>query len=130
MRNALALILISVTCILQSCSRVTAENTRSVINGEFKAIIISKEFNHSGSTVVQICVISASASKIDDAKQQCFFNGYDLGGLVVTWPSPRHIAVSYDSGRVTHFTNSAFVYPQGPVPTEFRISLADHLPDQ
>jgi hypothetical protein len=93
--------------------------------GPFKVVVRTQEMNHSGSQNVDVCVENASSSGFPDNKYQCFLNGYDFSGLSVKWQGPRVIEVSFRSGRVSHFTNSAFVYPGGPVPAEFHTLLCD-----
>jgi hypothetical protein len=130
MCKTLTLAVIGVLLSLASCSKVTTETRKRVTNGEFSIIVDSKEFNHSGSAVIDICVAGAHDPNIGRPKQQCFFTGYDLGELSASWLSRDHISIRYASGRVTHFTNSAFVYSgSSPVPSEFRISLSDSLPN-
>ena len=66
-----------------------------------------------------------SSTGFPDKKVQCFLSGYDFDGLSVKWRGPRVIEVSFNSGRVSRFTNSAFVYPGGSVPEEFHTLLCD-----
>lgn len=68
---------------------------------------------------------NASSTGFPDKKVQCFLSGYDFDGLSVKWRGPRVIEVSFNSGRVSRFTNSAFVYPGGSVPEEFHTLLCD-----
>lgn len=94
-------------------------------DGPFKVVVRTREMNHSGSKNVDVCVANASSPVFPDNKLQCFLNGYDFDGLSVKWQAPRVIEVSFHSGRVSHFTNTAFVYPGGPVPEEFHTLLCD-----
>ena len=68
---------------------------------------------------------SISDSRFPNRKGQCFLNGYDFYGLRVKWTSEHEIAISLRSGRVSRFTNYAFVYPKGAVPVQFHAVLYD-----
>lgn len=121
-------LIVSLWCalvLLQSCSRVTYEKFHEINNGTFKIMVRTREFNNSGSYNVDICVSNASSHGFPSDGSQCFFSGYEFDGLTVKWRSPRAIEVYFTSGRVSYFTNSAFVYPRGPVPEEFHIFLCD-----
>jgi hypothetical protein len=83
------------------------------------------EISHSGTRNVDVCVANISSPGFPEKKVQCFLSGYDFDGLSVKWQGPRVIEVSFSSGRVSRFTNSAFVYPSGPVPEEFHTLLCD-----
>ena len=110
---------------LSSCRGKPDETITEVKNGAFKVLIRSQEFHHSGIRNTDICVTNNSGRGFPDKKVQCFLHGFDFDGLTVKWQGPQIIEVSFRSGRVTHFTNSAFAYPGGPVPTEFHILLCD-----
>jgi hypothetical protein len=100
-------------------------------NGPFKVLIRSQEFHHSGSINVDICVTDSSNLAFPkNEKLQCFLHGYDFSGLSVKWLSQQNIEIAFDSGRVTTFTNSAIVYPNGPVPVEFHATLCDGCANQ
>lgn len=95
-------------------------------NGPFKVLVRSQEFHHSGIINVDVCVADSSNPAFPkNEKLQCFLHGFDFSGLSVRWLSGRDIEFAFDSGRVTTFTNSAFVYPNGPVPVEFHARLCD-----
>ena len=95
-------------------------------NGRFKVMVRTQEFNRSGSENVDVCVANTSSHEFPDVKtSQCFLNGYEFTGLSVEWQAPSVIEISFRSGRVTHFTNTAFAYPGGPVPEEFHTLLCD-----
>jgi hypothetical protein len=95
-------------------------------DGPFKVLVRSQEFHHSGTINVDVCVTDSSDPTFPNhEKQQCFLHGYDFSGLSVKWLSQRDIEIGFDCGRVTTFTNSAFVYPNGPVPVEFHATLHD-----
>lgn len=96
-----------------------------VKNGAFKVVVRTQEMNHSGSKNVDICVANTSSTDFPTDKLQCFLNGYDFDGLSVKWRGPQKIEVSFQSGRVSYFTNAAFVYPGGSVPEEFHTVLCD-----
>jgi hypothetical protein len=96
-----------------------------VKDGPFKVVVRTQEIGHMGTQNVDVCVANASSTGFPDRKVQCFLNGYDFDGLTVAWRGPQAIEVSFRSGRVSHFTNSAFVYPGGPIPEEFHIVLCD-----
>ena len=110
---------------LASCNP-TEETVSAVENGPFKVVVRSQEFHHSGSRNIDICVAQTSSRKFPKAKMQCFLRGFDFSGLTVKWRGPREIDVSFECGRVTHFTNDAFVYPKGPTPEEFHATLREN----
>jgi hypothetical protein len=122
-------LLIFVTCcsliLLQSCKRVTEQTLSETPDGAFKVVVRTQEISHSGTRNVDVCVANTSSPGFPDKKVQCFLSGYDFDGLSVKWQGPRVIEVSFSSGRVSRFTNSAFVYPSGPVPQEFHTLLCD-----
>jgi hypothetical protein len=111
--------------VLSSCRGKPDETVTEVKNGPFKVVVRSQEFHHSGSRNIDICIANTSSHDFPDKEAQCFLNGYDFDGLTVKWQAPRVIEVSFQSGRVSHFTNSAVAYPGGPVPEEFHILLCD-----
>ncbi|WP_147293309.1 hypothetical protein [Dyella monticola] len=94
-------------------------------NGPFKVDVRVQEINYSGSQNIDVCVANSDNKIFPDKKVQCFLNGYDFDGLSIKWLSPRVIKVSFRSGRVTGFTNSAFVYSNGTIPEEFHIILCE-----
>jgi hypothetical protein len=110
---------------LSSCRGKPDETVTEVKNGAFKVLIRSQEFHHSGIRDIDICVANTSSHGFPDNRVQCFLRGFDFDGLTVKWQAPQVIEVSFRSGRVSHFTNSAFVYPGGPVPEEFHVLLCD-----
>lgn len=122
-------LLVFLTCcsltLLQSCTRVTEQSVSETTNGAFKVVVRTQEISHSGTRNVDVCVANASSAGFPDKKVQCFLSGYDFDGLSVKWHGPRVIEVSFSSGRVARFSNSAFVYPGGPVPEEFHTLLCD-----
>jgi hypothetical protein len=85
----------------------------------------SQEINGSGIHNIDVCVAKASDSVFPKDKKQCFLHGFDFSGLSVNWKSKNTIEVSFQCGRVDQFRNSAFIYPQGPVPEEFYVTLRD-----
>jgi hypothetical protein len=109
---------------LASCGN-PQETFSEVKNGEFKVVVRSQEFHNSAIFNVDICVAQTSSTKFPKSRQQCFFHGFDLNNLSVKWLSDHDIEVSFECGRVSRFTNSAFVYPSGPVPVEFYARLHD-----
>jgi hypothetical protein len=110
---------------LASC-RPTEESVSAVENGPFKVLVRSQEFHHSGTRNVNICVAQTSSRKFPTVKRQCFLRGFDFSELVVKWRGSHEIEVSFQCGRVTYFTNDAFVYPKGPVPEEFHATLREN----
>lgn len=112
--------------LLVSCKGTPVESVIEVQNGAFKIVVRSQELHHSGSVNVDICVANTSSHNFPpESKSQCFLKGYDFSGLSARWLGPRVIEVSFSSGRVAHFTNSAFAYPGGPIPEEFHTLLCD-----
>lgn len=111
--------------LLQSCQRITKQTLSETRDGAFKVVVRTQEVSHSGTQNVDVCVASTTSSGFPNKKVQCFLSGYDFDGLSVKWKGPRVIEVSFTSGRVARFTNSAFVYPGGPVPEEFHTLLCD-----
>ena len=110
---------------LSSCRGKPDETITEVKNGAFKVLIRSQEFHHSGTVNVDICVANISSLGFPENRTQCFLHGFDFDGLTVKWQGPQVIEVSFRSGRVSHFANSAIAYPGGPVPTEFHVILCD-----
>jgi hypothetical protein len=106
------------------------ETVTEVRNGPFKVLVRSQEFHHSGSINVDVCVTDSSSLAFPKSKQQCFLHGFDFSGLSVKWLSQQNIEIAFDCGRVTTFANSAFVYPNGPVPVEFYAILRDGCANQ
>lgn len=106
------------------------ETVTEARNGPFKVLVRSQEFHHSGSINIDVCVTDSSSLAFPKSKQQCFLHGYDFSSLAVKWLSQQNIEIAFDCGRVTTFTNSAFVYPNGPVPVEFYAILRDGCANQ
>ena len=107
------------------------ETITETTNGPFKVLIRSQEFHHSGSINVDVCVTDSSGLAFPKSERpQCFLHGYDFSGLSVKWLSQQNIEIAFDCGRVTTFTNSALVYPNGPVPVEFHAILRDGCANQ
>jgi hypothetical protein len=110
---------------LQACRKVTENSVSNVRNGDYQVLVRSQEINTSGIHNVDVCVAKASDSVFPKDKKQCFLHGFDFSELSVNWKSKNNIEVSFQCGRVDQFRNSAFVYPQGPVPEEFYVTLRD-----
>ena len=125
MQRILICLLCSLLIFLQGCKRVTENAVSEVKNGNFSVLIRSQEFNNSGIQNVDMCVAQAADHQFPQNKRQCFLHGFDFTGLSVKWQSQHVIEVSFDCGRVDQFRNSAFVYPKGPVPEEFYVTLHD-----
>lgn len=125
MQRLLTLSLCCSVVLLQACKRTTEQTLSETTNGAFKIIVRTQEISHSGTQNVDVCVANASTSGFPEKKIQCFLRGYDFDGLFVEWQGPRVIEVSFSSGRVSRFTNTAFVYQNGPVPQEFHVFLCD-----
>lgn len=112
--------------IVESCIRgIPEENITEVRQGDFKILVRSQEFHHSAIQNVDICVANSSSSAFPKKGAQCFLQGFDFSGLSARWKTGTEIEVSFSGGRVTYFTNSALVYPRGPVPVEFHATLCD-----
>jgi len=128
MPKTLIYLLCYMVIFLQSCRTVTRRSVSEIENGPFKVMIRTQEFNHSGSENVDVCVADTSSHEFPDKpdkSSQCFLNGYEFSALSVKWQGPNVIKVSFHSGRVTHFTNTAFAYPGGVVPEQFHTLLCD-----
>jgi hypothetical protein len=106
------------------------ETVTEARNGPFKVLVRSQEFHHSGSINVDVCVADSSSLGFPNSKLQCFLHGYDFSGLSVKWLSQQNIEIAFNCGRVTTFTNSALVYPNGPVPVGFHATLRDGCANQ
>jgi hypothetical protein len=113
------------TIVLGSCRGKPEESVTEVENGPFKILVRSQEFHHSGTVNIDICVVQTSSRKFPKDKAQCFLHGFDFSGLSVKWKSEHEIEISFRCGRVSYFRNYAFVYPNGPIPTEFHVTLRD-----
>lgn len=72
-----------------------------------------------------MCVAQVGDHQFPKNKRQCFLHGFDFTGLSAKWQSQHVIEVSFDCGRIDQFRNSAFVYPKGPIPEEFYVTLHD-----
>ena len=67
-----------------------------------------------------------SSGSFPQSESQCFFRGFDLSGLSVAWQSERDIVVSFRSGYLTRFKNTASVIPKGTyVPEGFHTIVRD-----
>jgi hypothetical protein len=95
-------------------------------NGRFKILVRSQEFRHSGSRNLDICVAETSSRSFPKSRMQCFFDGFDFSGLSVAWRSQHDIEVSFRSGYLTHFENTAVVLATGSsVPESFHTTVHD-----
>lgn len=121
-------LLCSLMICLQGCRTVTKQTISQVANGPFKVMIRTREYSHSGSYVVDLCVASSGDPQFPEhpgRTSQCFLNGYDFTDLSVRWRGPSVIEVSFDSGIVAHFTNSALASASGSTPVSFHTVLCD-----
>ena len=117
--------------IMESCIHGRPkESITEVRRGDFKILVRSQEFHHSAIQTVDICVANSLSSVFPKKGAQCFLHGFDFSGLSARWKTDTEIEVSFSGGRVTSFTNSAFVYPHGPVPAEFHAKLCDGCTSQ
>ena len=107
-----------------SCEK-PEETFTEVPNGQFTILIRSQEFGRSAIRDVDVCVVETPSRGFPKHKAQCFLHGFDFSGLSAKWQSGREIKVSFRGGRVTYFTNSAIVFPDGSVPVEFHTTLCD-----
>jgi len=105
-----------------SCSN-PEEHTTEVKRGDFKLMLRSQEYHHSGIRNVDICVAEATAEKFPSGKTQCFLHGFDFSGLSVEWRTGSEIDICFSSGRVTYFTNYPSLTPTGSTPVEFHASI-------
>lgn len=113
------------TITLGACRGTPEQSMTEVENGPFKILVRSQEFHHSAIRNIDICVAETSSRKFPKDEVQCFLHGYDFSALSVKWREQRGIQVAFRSGRVSYFRNYAFVYPKGPVPEEFHITLCE-----
>ena len=121
---------ISILCgtmvFLQSCRTLSNQTISENINGRFKVVVRTQEFNHSGTEIVDVCVANTVSHEFPHTEtSQCFLRGFDFDGLSVKWHGASVIEVLFRSGRVTRFKNTALAYPGGPVPEEFHTFLCD-----
>jgi hypothetical protein len=110
---------------LPSCTGAHEDRVMEINNGAFKVLIRERVFKQLGNVNIDICVANISDARFPNKKGQCFLNGYDFDGLEVKWTSERDIVVCFKDGRVSHFTNYAFVYPKGDVPVQFHAVLCE-----
>jgi hypothetical protein len=110
--------------VLTSCGK-PEERVTEVKNGDFKIVVRSREFYHSGTVIVDVCLTEASNPKFPEKRIQCFLRGDDFSGLSVEWRSEREIEISFACGRVASFQNYAVVSPSGSLPQEFHAILHD-----
>ena len=108
-----------------SCRGKPDESVVQVADGSFKILVRSQEFHKSGIRNVDVCVAAVSVAGFPKDKAQCFLHGFDFSGLSAKWRSHNEIEVSFSSGRVTSFANTAFVSSKGPIPAEFYVTLCD-----
>lgn len=87
------------------------EHVVELQSGAFKILVRSQEFGHSGIRNIEVCVAEISSRSFPTSRSQCFFHGFDFSGLSVAWRSPRDVEVSFRSGYLTHFENTASVLP-------------------
>ena len=125
MQRLLTCALCFLVIFLQACRKITEDSISKVRRGDYQILVRSQEINGSGIRNVDICFAKASDSVFPKDKKQCFFHGFDFTGLSVRWKSNNAVEVSFQCGRVDQFRNSAFVYPHGPVPEEFYVTLRD-----
>jgi hypothetical protein len=125
MQRILICILCGLAIFVQGCGKITENSISTVRNGDYQVLVRSQEINGSGIHNVDICIAKASDNDFPKDKKQCFFHGFDFSGLSVNWKSKNTVEVSFQCGRLDQFRNSAFVYPQGPVPEEFYVTLRD-----
>ena len=60
------------------------ETVTEAKDGPFKVLVRSREFHHSGTINVDVCVINGSDPKFPkNEKMQCFLHGFDFSGLSV-----------------------------------------------
>lgn len=111
--------------VMGACRGTPEENVTKVNNGPFKILVRSQEFHHSAIRNIDICIAETASRNFPKNKLQCFLRGFDFSGLSANWQGQREIEVSFRCGRVTYFTNTAFVYTQGPVPVESHVALRD-----
>ena len=112
------------TIVVGSCRGRLEERVTAVENGPFKILIRSREFHHSGTVNIDVCVGQTSSRKFPKG-ESCFLRGFDFNGLSAKWQSANVIQISFGCGYVTHFANSAFVYPKGSVPASFHATLLE-----
>jgi hypothetical protein len=108
-----------------SCGKPTEENLTEVKNGAYKVDVRSQEFGHSGIRNVDICVADVTSSRFPADTRQCFLHGFDFSGLAVRWSAENNVEISFSCGRVTKFSNFAFIAKNHPVPVEFHATLND-----
>ena len=68
--------------VLASCGP-TEESVSEVENGPFKIVVRSREFHHSGTRNVDICIAQTVSRNFPKAKLQGFLRGFDFDGLAV-----------------------------------------------
>lgn len=111
--------------VLSSCKGKPEQSVAEDDNGPFKVLVRSQEFHHSGIRNTDVCMANISDADFPTKQVQCFLHGYDFSQLSVKWRSERDVEISFACGRVSEFTNFAFVYPKGPIPVEFHATLRD-----
>lgn len=108
-----------------SCGKLTEERLTEVKNGQYKAYVRSQEFDNSGIRNVDICVADASNDRFPSDTRQCFLHGFDFSGLTVKWSGEDNVEISFSCGRVTKFSNFAFISKNHAAPVEFHATLND-----
>ncbi len=124
-QSAILLLAVCSESLLQGCKSKPDETRTDVRSGDYKVMMRTQEFHHSGSLNVDVCVAPANDTKFPNKPLQCFLHGYDFSDLQITWRSPTEVVINFRCGRVTQFSNSAVVNENGPAPQEFYAFLND-----
>lgn len=125
MQSAVIWIFCCLALLLQGCGKATESLVSKVRYGSYQVLVRSQEIDNSSIHNVDICVAKQSESVFPTDQKQCFLHGFDFSKLLVKWRTGTVIEVSFQCGRVDQFRNSAFLYPNGPVPVQFYIVLND-----
>jgi hypothetical protein len=110
---------------LIACKGKPEETFTATTSGDYKVIIRTQEFHHSGTVNVDVCFADANDASFPTKETQCFLHGYDFSDLTASWKSQTELVMNFRCGRVDSFRNNAFVYGDSPVPQEFYIYLND-----
>ena len=78
------LIVVASCCFLlliTACKGKPEETFTHINNGQYKAIIRTQEFHHSGTVNTEVCIALSSDTRFPSSQVQCFLRGYDFSDL-------------------------------------------------
>jgi hypothetical protein len=110
---------------ITACKGKPEETFTDITNGQYKAIIRTQEFHHSGIVNTEVCITHSSDTQFPSSQLQCFLRGYDFSNLSASWKSPTEIVISFRCGRIGRFSNDPILDSDGTLPQGFYVYLND-----